>query len=318
MNLLLLTFGPDLHNHQQAAFALLTQLAESEVIRRVVVMTDAPEYYAFAQDERVTVRVLSPEVLRDWRGPHDFFWRIKIRALQEMAARFPDGHLLYTDADTFRFRSLQPVVAGLDRGENFMHAREGALAELRTRTERRMWKQIRGKSFAGLEMTDRRVMYNAGVVALPRSKAAATLDLALTLCDALCAAGVTRRLIEQFALSLALAETGPLRAANGSIGHYWGNKEGWNEVIRDFLVRHQLQRATFAELVEATRTVDFRAVPIYSKSSSTQRKLRRFVDARFGKRTYAYVPEEGGEVDERSERWVARREGGGYSILDWR
>ena len=305
MTLMFLVFGDDHRNHLQANFAILTHLQYPETVSRIVVMTDSPDYYRHLSDDRVIVDEVRVDELHDWRGPHDFFWRIKIKALEQLAERYPEDHVMYTDADTFCFGDPAGLQRRLNAGETLMHAREGKLAELPTRTEREMWKQTQGNTYGGISMNDQRIMYNAGVVAIPRGKVKEAVALALRVCDDMCAAGVTRRLIEQFALSLALAETGQLGAANDTIGHYWGNKEGWNERIGQFFVYHHFASSSLATQVRASGEVDFRSIPIYSRSSGTQHKLHRLVDKGFAKNVFAYVPAVGAPTDDRSERLQA-------------
>jgi len=305
MTLMFLVFGEAQHNHLQANFAILTHLLERKALSKVVVMTDAPENYRAIRDERVVVDAIRIDDLTDWRGPHDFFWRIKIKALEAIAGRYPEDHVMYTDADTFRFGHLAHIQQKLEKGETLMHAREGKVSELRTSTEKQMWKQCRGKTFGGISINEHSTMFNAGVVAIPRSLVKKAVALALRICDDMCAADVTRRLVEQFALSLALAEVGKLGAANATIGHYWGNKAGWNELINSFFLRHHLAGSTYAEQVADAANTDFRSIPIYRRSSGTQNKLHRLVDKQFEKHIYAYVPKPG-EEDDRSERLLAR------------
>jgi len=300
-----LVFGEAQHNHLQANFAILTHLKEQTALSKIVVMTDAPANYRAIDDERVVVDAINIDDLTDWRGPHDFFWRIKIKALEAIAERYPGDHVMYTDADTFRFGDLADIQQKLENGETLMHAREGKISELSTRTEKEMWKQCRGKSFGGIAIDAKSTMFNAGVVAIPRTLVKEAVALALHICDDMCAAGVTRRLIEQFALSLALAEVGKLKAANATIGHYWGNKAGWNKLINGFFLRHHLAGSTYTEQVADVANIDFRSIPIYRRSSGTQNKLHKLVDKRFEKHIYAYVPAPG-EVDDRSERLLAK------------
>ena len=89
-----------------------------------------------------------------------------------------------------------------------------------------MWQQVRQQTFGGVRLHEDHVMWNAGVVGIPAARAAASIALALRLCDDMSRQQVTPRLIEQLALSVALAETGPLQAAAPYIGHYWSTKAG--------------------------------------------------------------------------------------------
>ena len=271
-----------------------------------VVYTDAPQYYRLLGD-RARIVTTTPEQLKSWRGPHDFFWRIKIKALQALTEQYPGENLLYLDADTFCYGKLGKLAVALTGGTHLMHAREGALRELPTSTERKMYRQCAGKTFAGIAVDGNSTMYNAGVVGLSASRAGEAVSLALEVCDAMCAAGVTRRLVEQFALSLALEDRGGLTAANGTIGHYWGNKGEWNERITAFFLEHHLGGSDLATQIAATTAVDFAALPIYKRSSGTRRKLSGWVDRTFDKRLHTYIPRPGEPVSDLSERRLARR-----------
>ncbi|CAH1001567.1 hypothetical protein LEM8419_02470 [Neolewinella maritima] len=306
MIVLYLTFGQDVRVHQQAVFSAMTVLQGAGPRVQCVVYTDAPDYYRLLGD-RVQLRVTTPGQLQEWRGPHDFFWRIKIKALEALQQQYPGESLVYLDADTFCFGELSTLEEVLATGTHLMHAREGELGELPTSTERRMYRQCSGNNFAGIPIDGKSTMYNAGVVGLAADRAAEAIQLALDLCDAMCAAGVTRRLVEQFALSVALAERGGLAAANGSIGHYWGNKAGWNERIAGFFLAQHLQAAGVEDQIAASQDIDFTALPIYMRSSGTRNKLNRWVDRAFDKGVHAYVPRPGDPPNDRSERLQARR-----------
>ncbi|WP_146088723.1 hypothetical protein [Neolewinella xylanilytica] len=301
---LYLTFGTDLTVHQQAVFSAMTLLAHRP--GEIVVWTDAPHFYQFLGD-RVSTRYLEPDTLAEWKGAHDFFWRIKIAALRQLSTEYPGEHLLYLDADTFCFAPPAKMVGILDNGVHLMHALEGLPSALPTSTERRMGRQTQGKTFGGVSLTDHHFMYNAGVVGLSAHLAGEAVDLALRICDEMCAAGVTRRLVEQYALSIALAEAGGLTVANSVIGHYWGNKREWTDRIGTFFLGHHLLGTSAEEQITATQGVDFRAFPLYRKSSSTLRKLQAWLAAKTVGYPSTYAPPEGMDASERSERWMASR-----------
>ena len=222
MNLLLLTFGDRAENHHQAAFCILSFLKDP-CIGRVLVMTDRPAFYtwlqagaAVAQGEgsmagegrersaAIEVLPISADTLQDWQGPQQFFWRIKIKAVEHALQRHPDQHLVYVDSDTFLATDLSALQAGLDAGQVFMHCRENALADRNSRTLTRMRRALVGQTLAGVPFDGQTEMWNAGVVALPAAQSRALVDHALRLCDALCATACPRRLVEQLAFSVAL------------------------------------------------------------------------------------------------------------------
>ena len=110
-------------------------------------------------------------------------------------------------------------------------------------------------------------------VAIPAARSAEAIALALRICDDLCRQQVTPRLIEQFALSVALAETCGLQPARPYIGHYWSTKELWNEPISRFLLTSHLQNRTLAQDLAALDAFDFQALPIKQRVRNTQSRL---------------------------------------------
>lgn len=288
MNVLYLVFGAHAPYHLQAHFSILSFLRHRSALAGITVVTDAPEHYARLRSH-VRVQAVSAADLREWKGEHDFFWRIKLKALEGLATAHPGSPLVYLDSDTFLIGPLEPLGSPLAAGRSLMHEREGALSELASRTEKRMWRQVRGREFGGVRMHERHAMWNAGVVAIPGAHAREIVAHALAICDALCAAGVTPRLIEQFALSVALAEAGPLEAASGAIGHYWSNKDAWSARLAEFLAESlMLQRSVEADIA-ALGSFDFRALPVRRRVGRTQRRLESFVRAAFPPKHVGYA-----------------------------
>lgn len=274
MHLLYLVVGPNVNLHAQAAFSILTFLAGEPRPAGIHVFTDAPEFYRrFAP--YVRTETLSPAQIRDWRGPHDFFWRLKIKALLALHEQQPGESVVYLDTDTLLFGSAQPLHNVLAAGRGLMHELEGPLATARGKTERVMWGQLKGKSFAGLTLRAEHQMWNAGAVGVPATHAGPALRLALALCDDLCRQGVTPRLIEQFALSVALHETAGLQPARASIAHYWSNKDEWQRRLTLFLTENHLRAHSLEEEIAATRAFNFRETPLRKHIKNTRLRLEK-------------------------------------------
>ena len=288
MNLLYLVFGHNVRNHFQAHFSILTFLRHRPSLGTITVVTDTPDFYHRLTDQ-VQVLPIDATTLREWKGEFDFFWRVKIKALELVAARFPGVPLLYLDSDTFLHGSFEALHAALLAGQAFMHEPEGALAALGSKTERRMWQQVGGKPFGGLVLHERHGMWNAGVVGVPAQGATAAITLALAICDDLSRAGVTPRLIEQFALSVALQKRFELRAARPYIGHYWSNKTEWNDSIAAFLLESQLKSRSVVEEVAAVGSFNFGAVPVKKRLKNTRWRLYRLVDRLFPPKEIVHI-----------------------------
>ncbi|MCC2547789.1 hypothetical protein LJY25_15160 [Hymenobacter sp. BT175] len=291
MHLIYLVFGTNVRNHFQANFSMLTFLREPAALDGITVVTDAPDFYRHLSGQ-VTILPVAEATLRDWKGEFDFFWRVKIKALETVARQHPGVPLLYLDSDTFLHGSAAELKARLTNGEAFMHEREGALSELGSKTEQRMWTQVRQQTFGGVQLHERHAMWNAGVVGIPAAKASEAIALALAVCDDFSRCQVTPRLIEQFALSVALDKTYPLHPARPFIGHYWSTKDEWNEHIAAFLLESHLQQRTVAEELAALAQFDFRLAPVKQRQKSTRWRLVRLVDRLFPPRETLYAGSE--------------------------
>jgi len=220
--------------HRQANFAALSILARSPegTPPSIHIVTDEPGQYRWLEG-RVTVVPVDNATLVEWTGPHKFFWRIKLRAMQHVIAQSP-GNLIYVDSDVVCRAALQPLFDALDAGASFMHKLEYSLHAKGGRAGK-LWKTGSGKRFGRFEIDEGSRMWNAGVVALPGNLAGSRLTDALECTDAMSAAGLGGLLLEQFSLSLSLDRNADLRAAEPWFVHYWGNKTAWNALIAGFL-----------------------------------------------------------------------------------
>lgn len=272
MQLLYLVFGTNIQNHFQAHFSMLTFLRQGQGELLITVITDAPEFYRHL-GAAITVQVVDQATLREWEGEFKFFWRVKIKALEQAARQHPELPVLYLDADTFLYGSLPALRQQLAAGQALMHEPEGLLSALPSKTERRMWQQVQGKTYGSVVITPQHAMWNAGAVGVPAHRNHEAIALALRICDELCRQQVTPRLIEQFALSVALAEVQGLHAAGPYIGHYWSTKETWNKLISHFLLTSHLQNRSLAQDLAALNAIDFTALPIKQRVRNTQSRL---------------------------------------------
>lgn len=279
MNLLLLAFGDRPENHFQANFAILSFLKDA-AIKRVMVVTDRPDCYHLLQT-RLEVLTIDAETLRQWQAPQQFFWRIKIKALELAAQRHPGEHLLYIDSDTFLAGELSGMQAQLDAGHSIMHVFEHALGNGHNRTTARMLQVLQGQRFAGVPVDASSPMWNAGVIGLPGRQAGQLIALSLQLCDALCETASPRRLLEQFAFSLALNHLTRIQPCQQLVGHYWGNKSEWNRFITAFLAEQLLQGASLDECIARVRCIDWNRLPLEKRPHSSIERIKRWLDRVF-------------------------------------
>ena len=287
MNIVYLVFGSNLENYQQVYFSAYTAFAHKNTEDRIIVVAEDPPLFASFQD-KIEILPISRALIKEWEGKYQFFWRVKIKALQLVAEKYPSDSILYLDGDTFFYQNMNSLRDGMKNGQNFMHVAEGKLSALSSKTERLMWKQMKGKSYFNVKIDNNSTMWNAGLIGIS-PKHFGCLDLTLGINDAMCADGVTRRLIEQFAFSLGLNEFSKLKPADKVVGHYWGNKPEWNQIISHFLKEIFMKNYSLDEIVEKIRQIDFSKIPVKVKESSTQRKLKNLVDQFYKNKKPLYI-----------------------------
>lgn len=281
MHLVLLTFGEAAYYHSQALFALLTFL-RSPLIKNASIYTDVPEFYRLCeQDSRVSVQAVSQAQLSEWKGEAQFFWRVKIKAVEAAIAAQPNQDILYVDSDTFLYQDLEAIKKGLAEGKPYMHAFETTLGARPLRTIDRIYQSLNGKTFARYRIGAESEMWNAGVIALPAASAASYVADALMLCDAMTATDCERILLEQFAFSLALNRENKLQSAEHIIGHYWGNKSAWNQATQLFILRGLMQGMDFKQLCAYSGDFEFSALPLIERKRKRAAQLHRLIDRCF-------------------------------------
>lgn len=232
-NFVFTVFGDLAFYHRQAGFAALSLIAHLDDANTasITVYTDEPEWYAWLGD-RVTVIEVRQDQMKDWRGPHDHFFRVKIRAMQDVAARTP-GNVIFGDSDIVCSGGLNGFFAMLERGACFMDEMSYRLGEKGGRSKK-LLREARGNTYGKFTVTEQSPMWNAGIIAVPEALCQERLADAVESMDAMCAGGLIRDHLEQFALGLSLDRDGKLQPAKDWFIHYWGNKTQWNALISAF------------------------------------------------------------------------------------
>jgi hypothetical protein len=286
MNILYLVFGNEQRNHSQAYFSICSFLRQMEASDRVFVMTDNANFYT-RLGERINILTINQELLNTWQGEYQFFWRAKIKAIQHICNLYPEQQTLYLDTDTFLFSDLNQLKSLLKNP--IMHLKEGGLSKLKSKTDRMMWQQVGNRTFGGIKINSDHCMWNAGVIGIPADKGRMMTEFALNICDDMLKENVTRRLIEQFSLSVALSEKGDLQAAEPFIGHYWSNKDEWNEAIQKFMLESFLKGNSVQDDIEAISKFDFSKIAILKRIPNTQIRLKKVISKWFPSEDKAFV-----------------------------
>ncbi len=288
MNLLYLTFGDNIRNHTQAYFSIYSFLAKGIQPASINIITDKPGYYK-SIESRVNIIEANAALLQEWMGPYQFFWRVKIKAIEKLCYMYAGEPVLYLDSDTFFYGDSGDYESLSGSKQAVMFENEGLLKELPSKTMRTMSAQLKNLPIAGLSNLPEWNMWNAGVVFTPNQKEAKEMELALALCDDMCRNKVKDQFAEQFALSVALEQLYGLQPAAHTIAHYWSNKEQWNEVIRTFFIECQMLGLNFEEQLEKYRDINVYNYPVVRISRTTNRKLKQKVDQIFGDKRIEYL-----------------------------
>jgi len=256
MNIIYFVIGGNTVIHMQVGFSLRTILAQVGDDDTIYVVTDTPTIYSGLNS--VVILPITQERIKEWRGKHDFFWRVKIKVLQHIAQMSPDKSMMYLDGDTFLHGNLADIKALLADGCGLMHLDEGCPGDMKQKSLS-MWQTVNGKTYAGITIGRQHHMWNAGVVAIPAAQVVKTTDLALAVCDGMLDDGSEPITVEQYALSIALKEcTKQMVEAKQWIGHYWHYKYFWCRYIADFFVYSYRERSTLEEELQRIKYMNLK------------------------------------------------------------
>ncbi len=194
------------------------------------VYTDDAAFFAPLGD-RVAIRLLAPDEIRAWRGPHDFVHRLKAAMIRDMVRRFPDGKLLYVDADVAVRSAIAPVFGRIGPGSAVLHVREYDVLTHRTRQMRRYRRHMRRMTFRGKPLDLAHGMWNAGGALGLDATHFPLVDEWLALVDEVYAQW-PYWIHEQWAISHLLERAGKVSPADDVILHYWARKDEALAAIR--------------------------------------------------------------------------------------
>lgn len=277
MNILYLVFGDTLRYHIEANLSIRTFQRQMTEKDRIIVFTNRPEYYRRAQ---VEVMTLTDEQMNEWRGKHQYLFRIKIMAVDYLHQQYPDDDLLFMDCDTFLYGRLDEMKSRIQSGAGLMHLCEGHPSKMKGRS-RQMWNTMNGRTVRNITIGERHALWNSGVIGIPASKASQVISDWLALCDYMLDAGVEAFNLEEYALSIALLEHTQLMATDDHVGHYWGNKADWEQLVSDLMCKAYMKNQTVEEELAGLDIELLKQTPVYVDRSSRYGQLCRLADKLF-------------------------------------
>lgn len=287
MNILYIAFGDDPLIHAQFSFSIYSFLNQHPYVETINIITDKAEYYHHLKP-LVNIITITASDLKDWKGKHNYLWRIKIKAIEKLALLYPNQQIVYLDADTFLYGDIASLKNNLNKGLAVMHEEEGFLSQKKTRTQRIMWQQIKDKVLGNIKMKPTDKMWNAGVIAFPNTCNLNEVKLALAICDDMCDVVPVKHFVEQYAFSIALQKMYGLAEAKNCIAHYWGTKDTWNKVINKFFLEAYFCKWSQETIIQKVDEMDKTSIPVYEKIKNTGVRLKALVDNLFPikERTY--------------------------------
>jgi len=214
----------------ECTFALLTlsQLYKPEELEHIQIWiyTDKPEWFLSFRDcwLPITLRKISEDVIKGWKGEIDFVHRVKIEVLRDLL-QTKAGNVLYLDTDIVFLRRIDSMLHAIAGGNIFMHVMEGIVSDESNPIMKKLCFYLREQQtiqMSGKPLYDS-AMWNAGVLGF-HSQYHALLDDILFFTDMIFPE-FPKHVVEQFAFSLYFQRTASIHAAAPYILHYWNLKE---------------------------------------------------------------------------------------------
>jgi hypothetical protein len=289
MKIVLHTFGTNEIFYLQSTFLILNLLKYRDEIDSINVITDHPDHYR-KLEKYINLITVEERTINQWKGEFGFVFRVKLKAIESIINQNSDKHpVLYLDTDTFIYKGFNELKDSFSAGKGIMHTNEGKLSECPTRSGTRLWKRIKNQTFAGNTITENDCMWNAGVIGIPANNCDRFIETAIKMCDEMCARISVNFLIEQFCVSVTLQRMVEMQEACGWIGHYWGNRVCWNNLISAFFSESYMKNCSIEEDMERMSDFNFRQIPISAIPRNTATKLNRLVIKYFSPKEYHYL-----------------------------
>ena len=287
MTIMYLTFGQNIEYHVQAYLSMLSFRKQTAENDHIVMVTTNPEFYRHARNW-VDIIAVNDDQVQLWKGPHQYIFRVKTMAIRQLIKKYPQDHLIFVDTDTVLVGDLQVLRELMDQGTGLMHRNEGHPSQMKG-PSRKMWRTINGHTYNGITLTDRHCMWNSGIIGMPREKMEQIVSDTLVLLDGMLDEGVKSFNIEQYAISVAMQTHVQMSEAYQYVGHYWGNKQGWQKLAVEVLLRSYMQENSLEEELELIDDELMQRLPVYIHHSNTSRRLKKFITRLFPDKGHQYV-----------------------------
>lgn len=232
MNTVLVTqsFGKE-SEYRRAIFMIWSFWSKSSATIKVILFTDAPDYFdSYFKNRDVQYVKLTPDKVLAMRGSINFLHRMKIAMIEEAFNLQVNSNILYADSDTFFIDDPSPLLKELAPSKSFMHILEYAFEEIRNmplpagKTFRDFVSLLERQNFKLADGSDIKIQtsqssWNAGVMLLHHSHKAFIQDV-YALTNQFYSA-TSNHASEQYAFSIALQDRTSLQPCSHISYHYW-------------------------------------------------------------------------------------------------
>ncbi len=279
--LIYLAFGKEEYL-QETLYSLLTfyKFHQPTDNLSVIVYTHKPEYFTKIIPKGIIYHQLEPQTILQWKGPHDYIYRLKTKVLQDICSKY-QGNFLFVDTDTVFLKSIAPLFAEIASGELLLDTCEGRLSDnkggIAAKTKRFLAKQ---NTFTipsdknPIRIDQDFVAWNSGTIGFTNN-IAPTFVKVEELMDELY--GKSKLfMMEQLALSYYFQQLKQPKATNAFIHHYWDFKE-FRPVLAHFFSHHKGKN--WAELVALADRINPQMMAVdkrkYKKMSFLQKQWQK-------------------------------------------
>jgi len=249
----------------------------------IIVLTDNEEQFSCLKAD-IKIIPLSSEQILSWKGKFNFLWRVKIKAIEYLAQKFEDCHILYFDSDTVVYDGVDTIIGNLEAGKPLMHTKETVICKNNSLPCKNLSKNLNSFCYNSYPFTNETAMYNAGVIGVPYNSSKSLIKDCLELCDELCKTQSDRTYLEQLSFSMVLEKTQKLQVVEDHVIHYWGNKNGWDNMIDSFIIDSFMCSRTKQEDIEAINKIPLKKIPITSRPQTNNKRLKKMADTLFPKK----------------------------------
>ncbi|MBT1708971.1 hypothetical protein KK062_12090 [Fulvivirgaceae bacterium PWU5] len=186
----------------------------------IIYTDDSTAFQKYLGHLQVHYETMTPEIMREWRGKHNFVHRAKVRTLQDVLTKYT-GNFLFLDSDTYAQQNLAPIFNRIQAGELFMDRMEKHLD--RSKIYKPLLNHTATIDGVPVTFTEEVEIWNTGAVGYTNA-AAPLLEKSLALTDQLLDYYI-RHIIEQFAISYTFQRDRRLNPLDAYVFHYWNVKE---------------------------------------------------------------------------------------------